>query len=208
MNNNKYFSAEKIYSRLNRNHKRKMSNIQFGDILEWCAEIEIEVIGSFPQFERYEDVELEVVDGKSLLPCYIYRLLDVFTEGRRRIFNFQNNGTFISYSENSNYVPANGSKVLINFLGIPVDVNTGHPLFLKGHEQALYWGCVVRMYEEDYASQKIHPNIYEGIAMSYEAALGASDTGCRHVTKNDIKEYTAVVMNAIQRANILPLNKV
>jgi hypothetical protein len=205
MNNNKYFSAEKIFARLSRNQKQKMLNYSIGDIIEWCAEIEIEVIGDAPQFEKFEDVELTVIDGTALLPCNIYRIKDIFLSTGKRIMGVHNDGDKLIFSENE-YYPATGEKIYINYLGIPLD-KKGYPVMLKGHEQALYWGCVVRMYEEDYSTGNIHPNVYNDFTIRYESALNAAGSGMRHRSKNELKDYMAVILNAIQKPNRLPLYK-
>jgi len=205
MNNQKYFSGEKIFARLSRNYKTKMLSHSIGDIIEWCAEIEVEVLGHAIQFVKFQDVELTVIDGKALLPCNIYRLTDIFLHSGKRLMSVHNDGDKLSFGEDG-YVPADGEKIYINFMGIPLD-EKGYPMFLKGHEQALYWGCVVRMFEEDYAMQRIHPNIYNDITIRYESALNASGTGMRHHSKNDLKNYMAVILNAIQKPNRMPLYK-
>ena len=206
INNNKYFSAGKIHHRLSQRHKNKMSGYSYGDIVGMCAEVEIEILGNHVQFEPFEKVELTVIDGKALTPCNIYRILDVFTSDNTRIFNYHYDGDKISFSEESNYVPSNNSKVYINYYGIPLD-DEGYPMFLKGHEQALYWGCLVRMYEEDYAEGKIHPNTYNDFTIRYESHLNAAESNFRHTSKNDIKEWKAVIFNAIQKPNRIPLFK-
>lgn len=205
MNNNKYFTAEKIFARLSKTHKDKMSSYSIGDIIEWCAEIEIEVIGNYHQFTKYENVPLTVIDGKAMLPCNIFRISDIYSSSNNRIFNAHSDGDKISFSEDSNYIPSSNEIIYINYIGIPVDPETGYPLLLKGHEQALYWGCLTRMYEEDYLTQNIHGNIYNDMTIRYETALNAADNGFRHHTRNDMKEYMAVVLNAIQKANRLPM---
>lgn len=203
MDNSKYFKVEKIFARLNRQHRSKASEYRIGDIVEWCAEIETEVINDPIEYIEFNDVQLEVIDGKALLPCNIQRLVDVYQNGMR-LFGYHNDGVKLSFSDLTNTSVSNGSIVRINYTGIPLDDN-GYPMFLRGHEQALYWGCIVRMYEEDYALQKIHPNTYNDFTIRYESALNASKNNFRHRSRNEIKEYTAVVMNALQFANRLPM---
>ena len=40
----------------------------------------------------YDKYEITVVDGKALLPCNIYRLLDVYNGSNTRIMRYHNNG--------------------------------------------------------------------------------------------------------------------
>jgi hypothetical protein len=157
--NQKYFTAEKIFVRLAREHREKIKQFNIGDIIEWCAEIEIEVLGDYKQFARIENYKMTVTDGKCLLPCNIYRILDLLDSGRTRIFDFHNNGTFISFSEDANIVPSEGEILYMNYDGIALCPDTGYPLLLRGHEQALYWGCLFRMYEGDFMTNKITANV-------------------------------------------------
>ncbi len=204
--NSKYFTAEKIYTRLAGRYRQKMQGITIGTIIEWCAEIELEVLGNWKQFERYDKEELIVVDGKALLPCHLYRVLDLYDSSNERIMNYHNNGAYISFSEFDNNTPSNSSKIYINYLGIAIDPVTKYPLLLRGHEQALFYGCAVRLLEEDFLNNKINTNAFADIQLKYEAALNSADTGFRHHSKNDIKEYMAVILNAYQKPNRLSLN--
>jgi len=203
MENSKYFKAEKIFARLNSIHKHKMSPIGIGTIIEWCAEIEVEVIGNWAQFERYDKYEITVADGKALLPCNIYRILDVYDSGDTRIMKYHNNGACISFSEYGGSI-SDGYKLYINYLGIPIDLETEYPLFLRGHEQALFAGCVLKLYTEDYSLGKMRGDVYQNMVTDYEVALRSANNGFRHFSRNDAKDYLAVVCNAIQKVNKTP----
>jgi len=204
--NSKYFTAEKIYTRLVDRYRKKMGGVKIGTIVEWCAEIEIEVLGNWKQFQRFDKYEMEVVSGKALLPCNLYRILDVYDSSEKRIMNYHNNGVYLSFSDYGDNKPSDGSKIYINFLGIAVDPESGYPYLLRGHEQALFWGCVVRLHDEDFSLGLINANAYSDMVLKYEAALNAADSGFRHFSKNDEKEYMAVILNAIQKPNKFPLN--
>lgn len=203
MENSKYFKVEKIFARLAGIYKKKMNEVSIGTIAEWCAEIEVEVLGHYSQFIRYDKHEITVVDGKALLPCNIHRLLDVYNSSNTRIMRYHNNGVYISFSEYGGSV-ADGSTLYINYKGIPIDSETGFPLFLRGHEQACYTGCVLRLHEEDYSMGKMRGDVYETMQTKYEVALRSANTGFRHVSRNDMKDYLAVVCNAIQKVNKTP----
>jgi len=205
MENQKYFKAEKIFARLSKIHKQKMTPIDIGTIIEWCAEIEIEVIGNWAQFERYDKYEITVGDGKALLPCNIYRILDVYDANEMRIMRYKNNGAYISFSDFGGSIP-DGSKLYINYSGIPVDPETNYPLFLRGHEQALFHGCVVNLYQEDFSMGKMRGDAYQEMVGSYEIALNSCNNGFRHFSRNDAKDCLAVVCNVIQKINKTPFS--
>ena len=167
--------------------------------------LETEVIGNWAQFERYDKHEITVADGKAYLPCNIYRILDVYDANEMRIMRYHNNGTYISFSEFGGSIP-DGSKLYINYYGIPIDDETGYPLFLRGHEQALYDGCVLRLYEEDYSLGKMRGDVYNEMVTKYEVSLRSCNNGFRHFSRNDAKDYLAVVCNAIQKVNRTPFS--
>ena len=110
--NTKYFTAEKIFARLAKIYKSKMQGTDIGTIIEWCAEIEIEVLGNWQQFVRYDKYEITVVDGKALLPCNLYRLLDVVDGSEIRMMNYHNNGAYLSFSEYDDNVPYSTKKII------------------------------------------------------------------------------------------------
>ena len=129
--NSKYFTAEKIYTRLVDRYRKKMGGVKIGTIVEWCAEIEIEVLGNWKQFQRFDKYEMEVVSGKALLPCNLYRILDIYDSSEKRIMNYHNNGVYLSFSDYGDNKPSDGSKIYINFLGIAVDPESGYPYFKR-----------------------------------------------------------------------------
>lgn len=191
MENNKYFTVETILARLNSQHPDKSSQFSIGQIVSMCAEIELEVISSYIQFIEFSDVEIVVADGKAFLPCNLHRLLHV-----SKYHHYYNDGKKLSFHK---LVPANGEKIKIDYLGIPIDEDSGFPLFLKGHEQALYWGCLKRMYESDFFKGNLHPNIWYDIKDSYENALNSANTGFKHRSFDDLMEAQKMITNPIQK---------
>jgi len=204
--NSKYFSAEKIFSRLSMIFKKKMEEYNLGHIVEMCAWVEFEVLGTYASTYHKNKHAIDVVDYQALLPCDVFRVKDVYTTGNNRILGFTNNGVYLHFSEECTNRPANGSTIYINYDAIPTDDN-GYPLFLRGHEDALYWGCVIRMHEEDHADGLVNENVWRDWMIRYEVSLDSADNGFRHHSRNELKEFMAVVHDMIPRVNEMNLNK-
>ena len=203
--NTKYFTAEKIFSRLSRVFRQKMLEVQLGDIIEICAEIELEILNNYHSFRHVVKHALTVNQNRALLPCDVHRLKDIYTSNGTRIFNFTNDGTYLHFSRECNIVPADGTQIYINYDGIPIDEN-GYPMLLRGHEQACFWGCVVRLFEEDHAFGRINENTWRDWSSKYEYSLAAADTGFRHMTRNEAKVFMAIVQDAIPKVTQMDLN--
>jgi hypothetical protein len=202
--NTKYFTAEKIFSRLQRVFRQKMQEYAIGDVVEVCAEIELEILGNYNTFRHVDKHALVVNQSRVMLPCDLYRLKDVYTGGNQRIFFFTNNGTYLSFNEECNILPSDGSTIYINYEGIPVDEN-GYPMLLRGHEQACFWGCVVRFFEEDHAMGRVNENTWRDWSSKYEFALSSANTGFRHMSRNEMKTFLAVMYDAIPKVSEMNL---
>lgn len=203
--NTKYFTAEKIYARLNRIFKQKMAEYSIGDVIEVCAEIELEILSNYHTFTHINQRALVVNSYRALLPCDLHRLKDVYTSGGTRIFHFSNDGTYLHFNEECNVRPGDGTTIYINYDGIPVDKD-GYPMLLRGHEQACFWGCVTRFFEEDHALGIVNENTWRDWSSKYEYALASADVGFRHMSRNEIKVFMAGVYDAIPKVNEMHLN--
>jgi len=96
--NQKYITAETILSMLSSYIKKK--EVDINDIIEWCAECEITVLGDVEQMHKYFMIPITVTNYKALLPCNVYRLLDVFDCGDNRI-NHYNDGSHLVFNPKS-----------------------------------------------------------------------------------------------------------
>ena len=202
--NTKYFTAEKIYSRLQRVFRQKMQEYKIGDVIEVCAEIELEILSNYSTFRHVNKFPIVVNQSMALLPCDLHRLKDIYTSSNQRIFFSTNNGTYLHFSNECNIVPPDGSTIYINYDGIPVDEN-GYPMLLRGHEQACFWGCVVRFFEEDHAMGRVNENVWRDWESRYENALASANTGFRHMDRNEMKVFMAGLYDAIPRVSEMNL---
>lgn len=203
--NQKYTTAENIMARLSSTIKNKVFDIE--DIVQWCAECTIEVIGSPMAMHKYNKLKLVVEHQKALLPCNVYRLLDVFNHGDVRIEEYYNDGTHIIFNSSQNFdTDQLGQNVVyVNFLGIAVDTKTGYPLILRGHELACVAYCTKQLYREDFYSGKIPLTVWRDITDEASIQCAAANNGFRHHTNDDMRNMLLQVHNMIPRMKEIPL---
>lgn len=149
INNSRFVSHKVILSRLNRVYRNNQFNE--GDVMEWCAEAEREHLANVDTMILYLEMPFEVIPPAAnglqpsiLLPCNIYRILDVFSDANNKKSFVEN------YNEGSYlYLPVNYDKqyIFLNFVGLPIDEN-GDVLIVKGHEQACETFCKIKNFEE------------------------------------------------------------
>lgn len=211
----KYVTAENIAAKIDRDYPDVMFDI--ADIIEWCAEAENN-IGEFESFQDVRDHEIEIIDRKALLPCNVWRLLDVKL-GCCSIPNYTNNGTYLIFSDNSftnatfsvgtlgNNPPKNGTlKARIDFIGIPIDPDTGYPLIMDGHQEACYWYCLKKLLFSDFMSGKIGESKYQYIDIQYGHYVQKAKSSMRYTSRDDLNRIQFIKYNIIPSIRMRPLN--
>jgi len=203
----KWVTPETIAAKIARNFK----NLEFDiyDVVEWCAECEIN-IGDFEGFMRYNDVEIEVKNRKALLPCNVYRLLDVRSGNcdNCSVYNYENHGSFLRFQHNSftnsftqnTSPPANGElKLVIDYIGMPIDPETGFPLIKEGHEEAAYWYCLTKLLLEDWLNGKIDNSRWEFINRMYGDYVQKAKSSFRFVSRDDMERFAMAAANLVPK---------
>ncbi len=203
--NNKYVTAENIMARLSMMHKNKSFNID--EIVQWCSECVIEVIGNPISMYDYNRIKLIVNNYKALLPCNVYRLLDVYDSNDNRITNYYNDGSHIIFSSDAVFETdeLGQNVVYINYYGIAVDSKTGYPLIMKGHELACEAYCACKLYLEDYLTGKINGQQWQYLDQQKTIQCEAANNGVRHESNDDMRRFMNVVLNMIPNMNKIPL---
>lgn len=204
MNNNMYFTADLVYNRVASIFKKKIKEVTLGNFIEWCADCEINWIGSFEQFMQCNNHKVIVSKNRALLPCNIYTLKDV-KDGNTRVFDYRNNGTYLFFDK-QNY--ADGKELQINYWGIPIDNKTKMPLLLKGHETACEKFCIVKMHEEDFSEGKINMNIWQSMTSTADDAIDSARSSMRHVTNDDKVKMLAAMQDMIKNPGYLSFQNV
>ena len=188
--NNKYTKAVEIFLRISSKHKAKQLDIN--NFIEWCAECELQEIRSAPEWFLFKGIILTVTDHKALVPCNVYRLLDIMDDQGRRL-NHYYDGTYIRLNTDSGL-----SRISINYYGIPID-EEGHPLIVKGHEKACEYYCLKMLYEEDYLLGKIDANRWSYILNEYADGVIKAVNNYRNLTRNEMEEMETI----LQEMNII-----
>lgn len=204
--NNKYVTALTIASKIASRHKKKKIDIL--DIVEWCAEVECEILGDFESFVQYNRYKLKVINQQALLPCNCYRLLDVISSSNRRVNNY-NNGTYLNFIQEQTFdfdSELSSDVVFINFIGIAIDEETGYPLIKKGHELACEAYCIYNLYYEDFLNNKIDVNRWQFIDNAKQHQLEAARNGFKNWTGHDLQRVFGYISNnMIPRLDKMPL---
>lgn len=203
--NQKYITAEHIMARLSQKHKQK--NFSINEIVQWSAECSIEIVGNPDVMAPYRGVELKIEQFKALLPCNVYRLLDVYDNNDNRIDNYANDGIHIIFQSGQQFnTNDDGDQVVkVNYIGINVDTKTGYPLIPRGHELACEAYCVYNLYYEDFLTGKINGNAWSYIDNAKMIQCEAAKGGFRHYSNDDMKKYLNVVMNMIPNMKRIPM---
>jgi hypothetical protein len=191
--NGKYVSVKTIGARIARNHKHLQFDIY--DVVEWCWDV-VKNTGMFKGFERIDNLEIEVKDHKALLPCNIYRLLNIYKNGCK-----VNAGSFVNDSVYINFDNDSCTKIKIDYLGIPVD-KEGFPMVFEALEDACFWYCMTKLLFEDYISGKIDDTRYRFLEDKYGYAVGRAKSTFRWESRNDMDEVTMIMINMIPRARL------
>lgn len=182
--NSKYTTHQEIYSRLSLTHKHK----QFTplEIAQWCAECSVEVIGDIDRMERYVGIRLPVVDKKAMVPCNLYRILEVFDNNLRRI-EYRHDGVYLDF-----HGSFTGTDIYITYMGVPVDTETGYPLIKKGHEKACEAYCVYKMYYEDFLAGRLDATRWGFVVEDMNNQVSAAGSPVRHMDRKDFERINKI----------------
>lgn len=210
--NNKYVTALKIMNMVSRVHKQKASQYNIGQFVEWCAECEVNYIGDTEGFMLYKAEEIKVDEDnlRALQPCNVYRTLDVCSdEDMETRIPFYNNGTYYIFDDDQTFNTNDNDDyvVYVSYYGIALDPETGYPLIKKGHEQACEAFCITKIYEEDYLLGNIDANRWQYFQNKLEIELRSADSSFRHMSRNELEDFSKIVGNMIPEIGYMPTSK-
>ena len=199
IHNHLYTDHKNIYARLTR--KVKSKRIDEGDIIEWCQEVEIDIIQDMDNMYKFVEAEFTVENNRVFLPCNVYKILDVYTtpdDTTSRIYYYKA-GSFISFDAAESY-----TTIYIDFIGSPVDLETDVPLIIRGHEIACEAYCMWNIYFEDIISDKISIDAKNRLESRKDNELAAClSSSERHRDRQDRNRDMTIMMNWTPRpANI------
>ena len=164
MDNYKYVRVDNIYQRLAQRIKGK--ELPKDDIIEWCAEVVVDVIGQYTDWFRYQDVLLEPTDKEVALPanCWYVKNCKIDTSFKTSYIDFYVNGEYLN-------IDYDYSEIYIDYWALPTDSVTGYLVIPRGCQDACFWYCMKALYMEDYFERKIDQNRWNEINKEYEIAV-------------------------------------
>ena len=211
-NNTKYTSYLDIAQKLSREFPDKTDNINPADIAAWCAECETDYIGDIESHREYIDFPIIVNNFQALLPCTLFKLLDVYYSPYSSGINVQrvtynNNGSYINFATNQKFATDNDGNdiIYIKYYGLAIDPLTGYPLIKKGHEQACEAFCTKKIFLSDFYSGRLNGNIWGDILQELNNQLQTAKTPFRHMSNQDMLRMQKIRFNMIQKLYKIPI---
>lgn len=198
----KHITAETIAAKIARDYPGK--DYDFFSVVEWCAECESH-IGEFETFRQFTKVPITIKNKQAVLPCNIWRILNVYLKGCE-VMNYTTDNTFVRFSDNT---LVNGSPLTqiseegetigyINYIGLPIDPETNFPLIAASHQEACYWYCITKLLFPDYMIGKINGQQWEFVNDRYGHYVAKARSSFQNVTRDSLD-----VLNMI-RYNLIP----
>jgi hypothetical protein len=207
-NTTKYITAEQIMAKIARDYK----GLEFepADIVEWCAEAEAN-IGEFESMQRYENMPVEIINSIALLPCNVFRLLQVRMQGQP-VPNYENNGTYLSFGRNS-FTNATSQQaaspsltgrllVYLDYIGIPMDEKTNMPAIMDGHQEACYWYCLTKLLLEKYMTNQIDHTRWQFLNDRYGHYVQKAKSSMRFTSRDDMDKIMMIMYNMVPKVKM------
>ena len=198
--NNLFFTPDLIYKRLLQTYRVKMQEYNIVNVIDWCAELEQEIIVDVEALIRFKGVQVGFPqeDGTLIIsndmvpvPRFVHRIDRIYDEDNNLILGAGYNGSYIVLPSTFE-----GDEVYIDGYSLPFDPETMRPLLLKGHEQAAYHFCVLKMFEEDIALQRVAFVIGQQLKANFEQAVSeAGGTLMRLLSSEDYIRYANIMMD-------------
>ena len=200
----RYTNHLEILHRLSSIHKQKQFNEH--DVLNWCQEVEMDILGEVDLMYQYVEFELSVINGRAKVPCNCYRIIDVYTAKDSPVSRIPFNRLkgYISVDSTKNY-----STLYMDYYGTPIDVETGIPYIAVGHELACVAYCEYMAYYEDMLLGKLDGDARNRIEMKKNSEILAAkgSWNMRHKTRDDMNKMHKIAYNLIPKPAALNLLK-
>lgn len=177
------------------------------DFLAWCQVVETQIVPDVDFMVNYEEVGIVYTNNMLPLPCNIYRILDVFDSNEELLF-YENNGSYLYGLKDDNGISvAEDTTIYLNYIGTSIDLVTGTPLCLKGHEFVCETYCKLQAYEEDVALKNFAPDMYALWQGSLPGLIAAAKQDVyRHMDRSQVNNRVIIRGNMIPRIGTLELS--
>ncbi len=154
-NKEKYIDHTVILAMLTRDFPNKQWDE--ANVIEWCQHVENNILGNVDAMVRYIDYPVKVINGRAQIPCFAHK---VFSYSKTKDTHVD-----VSTRKFENYLSVyddiKHGEIFLSFVGMPIDLETGSPLILKGHEDICYWFCVKSAHTEAYFTGELDHSRWE-----------------------------------------------
>ena len=201
--NSKFVSTNIILAKLSRNHKRVNWDNQ--DVLEWCMQMETEMLADVDSMCEYIDIKLKVTNKQAPVPCNMHRILDVYTDPNdpKSKVSYFNNGAYLNFDSDYSL-----DYIYISYYGTTLDLQTGEPLILRTHIKACEAYCVQQAYYEKYLNNEINGQQWSVIDQRVtEGCNIAISQGVRFKDRKDLMNMNVIRGNMISKIGLVTLYK-
>jgi len=183
-------SVKTIAAMIARNHKHLEFDIY--DIVEWTAEV-VKNTGVYESFVQFKDIEISISDKKALLPCGVFRLLNIYFNGCK-----VNPGAYYADDAFIHLHQEQTGSLKIDYIGIKTD-DDGFPMILDTMKDAVYWYCLTKLYFEDFISGRMDQGRYAYMENKYAIAADKAKGSFRYFSRNDMDHAAAILYNMLPK---------
>ena len=201
--NSKFVSTDIVLANLGKTHKKINWNAY--DVLEWCMQIETEMIADVDSMAEYIDVKLKVTNKQAPVPCNVHRILDVYTNPSQPSskVSYYNTGAYLNF--NSDF---NADYVYISYYGTTIDLESGVPLILRTHIKACEAYCVQQAYYEKYLNNEINGQQWSVIDNRVSEGCNIAITqGVRFKDRQSLTNLNVIKGNMLTKIGLTTLYK-
>ena len=199
--NTKFVSTDIVLANLGRNFKKVIWDPN--DVLEWCMQLETEMIADIDAMYEFVEVKLPVTNKQAETPCNVHRILDVYTSpgNPKSKVSYFNKGKYLHF--NSNF---NSTYVYITYYGTAIDLDTGEPLILKTHIKACEAYCVQQAFYEKFLNNEINGQQWGVIDQRVSEGCNiAMAQGIRFKDRQDLMNGNIIHGNMISKIGLTTL---
>lgn len=179
-----YVYPETVFQRIPK-HILEKGHITIANVENYCAQFMTEKMTPHGVTVDYHEVELDVVNDKSLLPNRVIQIYDVFSESGEML-NYHTNG---SYLHNITYVSTgedyDEDTLKINYKGLIVEGDTCKLLIPNEIIDAIVAYIELIELHDEYVSMKINPNIYKDLEMKAAGLISRAKNSIRKQLKSE-----------------------
>ena len=180
-------TIDQLITRIVRVHRDLV--IDRADIIEWVMEA-IEESGEYSSFEEVTGLTLKVKDRMVRLPANTYRLLSVYTCGRRC------SGMEVSINGLNVLVPCNEQEVTVDLIAFKLDDNM-EPLIDDTIAKMCMDYCIVRLLTDPWMKGDVKDAAFQYANLEYQRSAHAARASFRNITQDQMDRWNRMARSSI-----------